>query len=675
MKKDIYNVWNGSGVELTLNKIALITNIEIPDCFLSVADEIIGDITNTVLSDKKPKTVKVCFLYWPNRNSIEKIREYIKTGGVVITNTPVADEDGGAMPVILLPSLNAVHNAWLALGVYLKDMLDLPAIAVTGSVGKTTLTLFLDCIFSDHYNVFTSGGNLNTSEYFVRQMFRNYNSKHNFHIQECGAGYTNCVDLSARVIRPDAFILANILPHHLDKYKTIENVLYDKLGVDRHAKDSAFGVINLDDDMLRSTEYKHRVVTVGIKHKEADYYAENIRSDSKLHLDIVHGDERTHIDVEIPGKHNAYNVLLAFATAKGFGLANEEIVKSLEKYRSGDIRQNIRVVSGRILYVDCFNVCAESIHSGLDTLNDMSPVQNGRRIAVIGGENALGDKAFSANYEVGLGFSKYKNIDEYVFFGPAADADNELQNKLGNASAVYEGAKKAVRNKKLSFFDDGKKLAQYLVENTKPGDIVFFKAIIYLPLFPIIDMAFGTSYSVYNAVYIGSTTVSDGNFTARYYSQLNGCNIIGCKALSVKLHFPNMIADKPLHRIGKSVFENKEKICDIDFGNSVMNIGSRAFYGCNNLKKLNVPCNVVHIESEAFAHCGALKSVKLEGVEHIEAEAFSGCKNLETVELSEFCVTIEKDAFADCNDNLTIIAPKGSYALQYAQENGFRVKW
>lgn len=62
-----------------------------------------------------------------------------------------------------------------------------------------------------------------------------------------------------------------------------------------------------------------------------------------------------------------------------------------------------------------------------------------------------------------------------------------------------------------------------------------------------------------------------------------------------------------------------------------------------------------------------------EGVTAIETKAFSNCSNLKRVIMTENVTEIAEDAFEEC-PNVVIYAPKGSYALTYAKENGIAYK-
>ena len=73
-----------------------------------------------------------------------------------------------------------------------------------------------------------------------------------------------------------------------------------------------------------------------------------------------------------------------------------------------------------------------------------------------------------------------------------------------------------------------------------------------------------------------------------------------------------------------------------------------------------------------FAKYGvSLRLTKVEipdGLETLEATAFSGCTSLTRVTIPASVTKIGRDAFVNC-PHLTIRAPAGSYAEQYAKEH------
>ena len=670
MGNDIYKTWDGKHFQFTLNKIAAISDglIKIPQCFQQLADEPIAVICSYRLGPDLSKGLNVRFLPQYNQKNYAQYVSEAEKGVVIVSHKELLDANGNRLPMILMPSLKAVQNALLKLGSYMKTVFPMPTICLTGSIGKTTTTLFMESLFKQRHQVFVSGRNYNISEAIIERMIEAFGSDYNYHIQETGGGGPGVVENSAKFLTPDAFAMLNLYPHHLVKYKTTEAILHDKASLDRFAKEGAFGVINIDDDMLRNYKFKSRIVTCGIQHKEADYVAENIRQDGIwLRMDIVHHGKCVPISINIPGAHNAYNAVIAFAMAKEWGLTDEEIQAGFQSYRSRGVRQNLCEIAGRILYIDCFNTSVDSIKSCLQALDTIEPKEGGRRIAILGGENALGDQAFSANYEAGLEFAMY-HADEFVFIGLSKDSPVEEWDLSGYSYAVYEGARRVIRDRPVSFFDRMDLVADKLVRETKPGDVILFKGHFKLPFWPMIDRAFGTSFTA-NEPLVQGELWRNRNFRSKYYAEAGGSNIFQCTNMDEHITIPNTIISKPVSRIGGKVFANRENLKRVDFGVSVQNIGAQSFMGCTALTNLHIPANVIYVEREAFANCTGLEEVRLEGVLHIEEKAFAGCSNLKTIRFTNSCQTIERNAFAGCS-NVVIIAPEGSVAHNYAVNNG-----
>lgn len=667
--RDPVNVWNGEKFVFTLRKISsIVKDFPIPPAFEDKMDTPIDDLTHGALSAVSvPNPFRVIFLTVYDSKRYSEYVQYAKEGCILVSNVQFKDADGTEIPIIYMDSIWSVRLAYDALGHYIKNVFPMPTIGVTGSIGKTTTVLFMQYIFAEHYKVFVTGRNRNVANEIVHRMITNYGPDYEFHIQETGGGSPKLVERSARILDADAFCITNIYPHHLDKYGDLEGVLEDKSSYDRLAKPGVFCVVNWDDDMLRNFNYRSRPVSCGIQHTEADYVATDIRQNGAvLEMNIIHNKETVPIRIHIPGLHNAYNALFAFAMAKEWGLTNEEIQNGFLKYTSGPIRQSLREVSGRFLYIDCFNVSADSIKSCLHTLDGIEIPEKNRRIAVLGGENALGDQVYSVNFEIGLQLAQY-HADEFIFVGKGKDASAEDLNYYGHAHALYEGAMYAIKDRKVSYYDNLADAAEKLARETKPGDAILFKGIFRLPFFSIIDRAFGTSYTIYNPNFKGIAFKENG-FLLNYYAEFDGCNILRRLRTETEIKIPTLVNDYPIFRIGRGVFADDTTIKTIDFGRTLRNIGKEAFRNCTGLHSLDVPANVIHIESEAFEGCKNLRKIVLRGVEHIEAGAFRGCTSLALVSLPKTCQTIEVGAFDNC-PHLVLQVHAGSYGYQYAVEH------
>ena len=186
------------------------------------------------------------------------------------------------------------------------------------------------------------------------------------------------------------------------------------------------------------------------------------------------------------------------------------------------------------------------------------------------------------------------------------------------------------------------------------------------------------------------------------------------------LAIPERVENLPVTQITSNAFKDSTTLQSIELPNSLISIGNDAFNGCTGLTSITIPDSVTSIGNHAFERCESLKSIKIpNGVTSISIGAFGSCKSLESVTIpnsvmrigdySYFCckslenitipdsvtrigngaflcceslqsitipnnvTSIGKDVFNNCN-NLTICAPSGSYAIEYAKDNGIKFK-
>ena len=157
------------------------------------------------------------------------------------------------------------------------------------------------------------------------------------------------------------------------------------------------------------------------------------------------------------------------------------------------------------------------------------------------------------------------------------------------------------------------------------------------------------------------------------YKGLEVTEIAGdCYKLSdnlIEVNIPDSIT-----KIGYGSFAFCENLETVNMGNGVEIIEDSAFIGCSKLQNLTLSENLKEIQTGAFISCTSLKKVIIpDGVKIIEESAFGGCTSLEEIHISASVTEIEgvnqSGAFTDCS-KLTIYAPAGSYAEQYAKDNG-----
>ena len=140
----------------------------------------------------------------------------------------------------------------------------------------------------------------------------------------------------------------------------------------------------------------------------------------------------------------------------------------------------------------------------------------------------------------------------------------------------------------------------------------------------------------------------------------------GCSSLD-SLEIPICLTD-----IGRNAFEGCSSLKSFEIPDCVSEIRYHTFFGCSFLKLIVIPDSVTEIGWNAFEGCSSLKLVYIPpSVTKIGDNAFKGCSSLSSLIISSSVTSIGAGAFYGC-PNLTLKGPKGSYAEQYAKENGIK---
>eukprot|EP00984_Skeletonema_dohrnii_P022526 scaffold11653_cov77-Skeletonema_dohrnii-CCMP3373.AAC.2 len=118
---------------------------------------------------------------------------------------------------------------------------------------------------------------------------------------------------------------------------------------------------------------------------------------------------------------------------------------------------------------------------------------------------------------------------------------------------------------------------------------------------------------------------------------------------------------KSVVELGTMAFYGCENLESAEFGESLETIGREAFVQCISLQRLKLP-SIITVKQASFYHCGALIGVELsERLETMGEFAFNGCERLQRIAiplkrgLFLFNVALQKyNQFDDC-DQLTTV--------------------
>ena len=116
--------------------------------------------------------------------------------------------------------------------------------------------------------------------------------------------------------------------------------------------------------------------------------------------------------------------------------------------------------------------------------------------------------------------------------------------------------------------------------------------------------------------------------------------------------------------INDYAFYENDFIKSVVIPNSVTEIGTAAFRGCNSLKSVKIGEGVKRIHEDAFAYSGITNVVIPNSVTEIGRDAFSGCNSLKSVKIGEGVKSISESAFA-FSGITSITIPENVEAIDY----------
>lgn len=123
-------------------------------------------------------------------------------------------------------------------------------------------------------------------------------------------------------------------------------------------------------------------------------------------------------------------------------------------------------------------------------------------------------------------------------------------------------------------------------------------------------------------------------------------------------------------------FSSNRSLKSVKLPKNLETIGTNAFFNCSSLESIELPASLKEIGVYAFSAAG-LKSVTIpesKTLTKLDQYVFFQCQELTEVTLPATVTSIAENTFADCPNKITINAPKGSYAINYAKTNKFDFK-
>ncbi len=282
----------------------------------------------------------------------------------------------------------------------LKKHPNLIKIGITGSYGKTSSKNILDEILSESYYVLASPASFNTPMGLTITVREQLKSIHDVFIAEMGADKVGEIDFLSKFIQPQYGIVTSVGPQHLNTFKTIDNILAEKMKLIENLPVSGVGVLNKDNDYIRNYEIKNkcRILWYGIENPDVDYQAIDIRySPEGSHFTVRCAEGEFEFDTILLGQHNIANILASIAIGRVLGIAWEKLQKAVTQVNYIEHRLQLKKINGFTFIDNAFNSNPEGSKMSLEVLKGMP----GKRIIITPGMIELGNQEDELNRKFG----------------------------------------------------------------------------------------------------------------------------------------------------------------------------------------------------------------------------------------------------------------------------------
>lgn len=338
-----------------------------------------------------------------------------------------------------------------------RKTFNIPFVALTGSVGKTTTKGMVYAVVKQKFNTLRTAGNLNNEIGVPKTLFC-LEEEHQAAVVEMGMNHFDEISRLSKTTEPDIACITNVGTAHIENLGSREGILKAKTEILDGMKKGSPLIINGDNDLLSSYENDDfNIIRFGIDGKNLQMKATNIKAGSEgTVFTAEYGGDSEIVFVPAVGIHNVYNALCAMCVGLQLGYTLKEAAEGVKFFEAEGMRQKITEFKNMTFIEDCYNANLDSMCASLETLKTL---KKSRSIAVLGDMLELGEFSKDAHSQVGEK-SYETQCDIVLTYGTEAR----------NISKAFQA-----KGGKAVPFEDKEKLTKYLIDILQENDTVLFK--------------------------------------------------------------------------------------------------------------------------------------------------------------------------------------------------------
>ena len=374
----------------------------------------------------------------------------VRGAGAAVVERPVPDVPADALVVQVASSRGALR----ALAERIRDRQPIPAVGITGNVGKTTAKEAIAAALGARYRVLKTSASFN-NEIGVPLTLLGLEPSHEVAVIEMGFYVPGEIADLCRLVRPRVGVITRIpeRPVHFSRTPSVAAIAAGKAELIESLPSDGVALLNADDPLVRglAPRTKARVVLFG-ESTDAGLRASDVRASGLegLRFTATYQGESADVAVPVPGRHVLVAALAALGSARALGVPLSEAAIALGTLEQPRHRMEIRRAPHLVVIDDSYNASPAAVMAALAVLREV----RGRRLAVIGDMLELGAMSADAHEEVGR--EAARSTDVLIGVGELARTAVEAAKRAGlkETHVVADGAEALVLLKRLLRPDD-----------------------------------------------------------------------------------------------------------------------------------------------------------------------------------------------------------------------------
>jgi UDP-N-acetylmuramoyl-tripeptide--D-alanyl-D-alanine ligase len=331
-----------------------------------------------------------------------------------------------------------------------RDQFDIPVIAVTGSVGKTTTKELIAAVLSTQGNVLKTQANYN-NEIGVPKTLLELGSEHDYAVIEMAMRGSGQIAELTHIAHPTIGVITNVGTAHIGLLGSEEAIARAKCELLAEMPSTGVAVLNHDNQRLietAATVWQGQTLTYGLE--GGDLQGRLIDTQT---LEV----EGMQFPLPLPGRHNALNYLAALAVAKRLNVDWTRLTQGLAVELPGGRSRRYELPNDIVILDETYNAGLESMIAALHLL---AQTPGKRHMAVLGAMKELGERSPEFHERVGKTAQELK-LDAMLVLVDDPEAE-----------AIATGAAPLP----VECFSSHDAVVKRLQELVQPGDRVLFKA-------------------------------------------------------------------------------------------------------------------------------------------------------------------------------------------------------